>query len=313
MKQWPISQIHGMTKEVKLPFALAINGNLRAYDRRADVVPHRLRRGHREHLGHRLVVRTHGVPCGEDHRRSSRNTNALTRYIHAMSKIPPQRATRIEAASEGAIAEAARLLREGRLVAFPTETVYGLGANALDEGRSRFRFCGEGAAALQSADRACAQDARMRRSTLSFNPLARKLADAFWPGALTLVLPRREGSALSLLGDGGSRYGCAARAEPSRRARAAHRGRYSDRSAERQSRWLGESDNSRSCRTRSLQSRRSDPRCRPLPDRNRIDGDRFRERQGGSASARRDHARGDRGASPDTSPNPQQATFAHPG
>jgi len=119
-----------------------------------------------------------------------------------MSKIPPQRATRIEAASEGAIAEAARLLRDGRLVAFPTETVYGLGANALDEGavvsvfaaKERPRFNPLIVHVLGRAD---------AEKHVSFNPLAQKLADAFWPGALTLVLPRRKDSALSLLATAG--------------------------------------------------------------------------------------------------------------
>jgi L-threonylcarbamoyladenylate synthase len=119
-----------------------------------------------------------------------------------MSQSPPQRATRIEAASEGAIAEAARFLRDGRLVAFPTETVYGLGANALDEAavvsvfaaKERPRFNPLIVHVLGRAD---------AEKHVAFNPIAQKLADAFWPGALTLVLPRREGSSLSLLAAAG--------------------------------------------------------------------------------------------------------------
>jgi len=119
-----------------------------------------------------------------------------------MSQSPPQRATRIEAASEGAIAEAARFLREGRLVAFPTETVYGLGANALDENavvsvfaaKERPRFNPLIVHVLGRAD---------AEKHVAFNPIAQKLADTFWPGALTLVLPRRESSSLSLLAAAG--------------------------------------------------------------------------------------------------------------
>jgi L-threonylcarbamoyladenylate synthase len=119
-----------------------------------------------------------------------------------MSQSPPQRATRIEAASEGAIAEAARFLREGRLVAFPTETVYGLGANALDEtavasvfaAKERPRFNPLIVHVLGRTD---------AEKHVTFNPIARKLAAAFWPGAVTLVLPRREGSPLSLLATAG--------------------------------------------------------------------------------------------------------------
>lgn len=119
-----------------------------------------------------------------------------------MQTIPPQRATRIEAATEGGIAEAARLLREGRLVAFPTETVYGLGASALNEAavasvfaaKERPRF---NPLIVHVVGRAEAD------AHVVFNPVAEKLADAFWPGALTLVLPRREGATLSLLASAG--------------------------------------------------------------------------------------------------------------
>ncbi len=98
----------------------------------------------------------------------------------------------------GAIAEAARLLQEGGLVAFPTETVYGLGAIATDEaavarifeakGRPRFNplICHLPEAAE------IARYAEMPRD-------AERLADAFWPGALTLVLPRRAACGLARL------------------------------------------------------------------------------------------------------------------
>jgi L-threonylcarbamoyladenylate synthase len=119
-----------------------------------------------------------------------------------MSQSPLQRATRIEAASEGAIAEAARFLREGRLVAFPTETVYGLGANALVEtavvsvfaAKERPRFNPLIVHVLGRTD---------AERHVAFNPVAQKLAEAFWPGGLTLVLPRLGRSPLSLLASAG--------------------------------------------------------------------------------------------------------------
>ena len=119
-----------------------------------------------------------------------------------MSEHTPQRATRIEPASEDVIAEAARLLREGRLVAFPTETVYGLGANALDEtavasvfaAKERPRF---NPLIVHVSSRLEAE------KHVSFNPLALELADTFWPGGLTLVLPRRDSSRVSLLASAG--------------------------------------------------------------------------------------------------------------
>ncbi len=104
---------------------------------------------------------------------------------------------RLEATTEG-FARAASLLRAGGLVSFPTETVYGLGADARN---------GEAVARIYEA-----------KGRPSFNPLivhlpgveaahtvahlegdALRLAEAFWPGPLTLVLPRRADSAVSEL------------------------------------------------------------------------------------------------------------------
>lgn len=89
-----------------------------------------------------------------------------------------------------ALAEAARLLRDGRLVAFPTETVYGLGADATNgeavariyeaKGRPRFNPLIVHLAGVIEAD-----------AHAEVSPLSRALADAFWPGPLTLVLPRK--------------------------------------------------------------------------------------------------------------------------
>lgn len=107
-------------------------------------------------------------------------------------------AGRIAPATPEAIAEAADLLRSGELVAFPTETVYGLGADALADravaqifavkGRPRFNPLIVHVADASEAARLVALDAR-----------ARTLADRFWPGPLTLVLPRLPGAEVSLL------------------------------------------------------------------------------------------------------------------
>ncbi len=100
------------------------------------------------------------------------------------------------------ISRAAELLRGGRLIAFPTETVYGLGADATDDravaavfaakGRPRFNpliihFTDAGAAAGQA----------------EFNRRADDLAQAFWPGPITLVLHRGPGTSISLLASAG--------------------------------------------------------------------------------------------------------------
>lgn len=101
-----------------------------------------------------------------------------------------------------ALAKAARLLREGVLVAFPTETVYGLGADARNDeavasifaakGRPQFNPLIVHVASLAAAERAGVFDAR-----------ARALAAKFWPGALTLVVPRRPESGISWLATAG--------------------------------------------------------------------------------------------------------------
>src|ERR1700761_8207979 len=97
--------------------------------------------------------------------------------------------TRLEPAGPESIAAAARILRAGGLVGFPTETVYGLGADAGNgeavaaifaaKGRPRFNPLIVHVPSLEDAARHGA-----------FSPAAHALAERFWPGALTLVLPR---------------------------------------------------------------------------------------------------------------------------
>lgn len=97
--------------------------------------------------------------------------------------------------SSADLLELAARLRAGELVAFPTETVYGLGADATSsdavlkiyetKGRPRFNPLIVHVADLAMAER-----------FVSFTPMARRLAE-FWPGPLTLVLPRRPEAGLS--------------------------------------------------------------------------------------------------------------------
>ena len=90
------------------------------------------------------------------------------------------------------------MLRAGELVVFPTETVYGLGANACNETAVAGIF------AVKDRPRfnplivhVLGQDEA--EEFAAFNPIAGELAKRFWPGGLTLVLPRREPSPLALL------------------------------------------------------------------------------------------------------------------
>lgn len=110
-------------------------------------------------------------------------------------------ATRTLAAGQAAIAEAARCLAGGGLVAFPTETVYGLGADATD---------GEAVARLYQAKGrpsfnpliAHVPNLDAARAIARFNPAAERLA-ALWPGPLTLVLPRAPGCSICDLATAG--------------------------------------------------------------------------------------------------------------
>jgi L-threonylcarbamoyladenylate synthase len=105
---------------------------------------------------------------------------------------------KITRADPAAIAHAAKLLREGGLAAFPTETVYGLGADARSGKAVAGIFAAKGRPRFNPLIVHVADLAEAERHAV-FTDTARKLAQKFWPGALTLVLPRREGTPLSEL------------------------------------------------------------------------------------------------------------------
>jgi len=93
-------------------------------------------------------------------------------------------------ADDSSIAEAARALRAGALVAFPTETVYGLGADATDGRAVAQIFAAKGRPSFNPLISHVADLAAAERLAV-FDETAHRLADAFWPGPLTLVLSRR--------------------------------------------------------------------------------------------------------------------------
>jgi L-threonylcarbamoyladenylate synthase len=90
----------------------------------------------------------------------------------------------------GAIADAARALRDGRLVAFPTETVYGLGANALDPLAVARIYQAKGRPAYNPVILHVADVAAARLLVAAWPDAAERLAARYWPGPLTLVLTR---------------------------------------------------------------------------------------------------------------------------
>src|SRR5712691_2888015 len=99
-------------------------------------------------------------------------------------------ATQMIEAGGAAAARAARVLVAGGLVAFPTETVYGLGADATNGEAVARLYQAKGRPAFNPLI-AHVADAAAARSLAHFDPAAERLAAAFWPGPLTLVLPRR--------------------------------------------------------------------------------------------------------------------------
>ncbi len=91
---------------------------------------------------------------------------------------------------DAAVQRSAELLHAGELVALPTETVYGLAANALDERAVQKIFQVKGRSVHNPIIVHVASVAMARRCVATWPKLAEKLAAAFWPGPLTLVLPR---------------------------------------------------------------------------------------------------------------------------
>jgi L-threonylcarbamoyladenylate synthase len=110
--------------------------------------------------------------------------------------------TPILAANGAALADAARSLRDGGLVAFPTETVYGLGADATNAAAIARLYEAKGRPMFNPLI-AHVGDLEAARRIADFDAQATLLAKAFWPGPLTLVLPKAPGCAVADLATAG--------------------------------------------------------------------------------------------------------------
>lgn len=117
-----------------------------------------------------------------------------------MTTLPA--AVDIEPATPAAIAEGGALLRAGRLVAFPTETVYGLGADATNDRAVAAIFEAKGRPSFNPLIVHVAEPAAIE-ALVTVDTRARAVITRFWPGPLTLVLPRRADSPISLLASAG--------------------------------------------------------------------------------------------------------------
>lgn len=110
--------------------------------------------------------------------------------------------TKIIPADQTAVAEAARCLAQGGLVAFPTETVYGLGADATHPEAIARLYRAKGRPSFNPLI-AHIHDLAGAERIARFDATARKLAEAFWPGPLTLVLPKTPDCAVADLATAG--------------------------------------------------------------------------------------------------------------
>ncbi len=99
-----------------------------------------------------------------------------------------------------AITQAAQTIQSGELVAFPTETVYGLGADASSDQAVAKIFAAKGRPADHPLIVHVADAAQVSDYASSVPPFAEKLIKAFWPGPLTVILPRKPGVAAAAAG-----------------------------------------------------------------------------------------------------------------
>ncbi len=99
----------------------------------------------------------------------------------------------LKAEAPDALSRACDVLSTGGLVALPTETVYGLAADAANGEAVASIFAAKGRPRFNPLI-VHVSDLAMAESLAEFDPLSRELADAFWPGPLTLVVPRRAGA-----------------------------------------------------------------------------------------------------------------------
>ena len=103
-------------------------------------------------------------------------------------------------AVDAQVEAAAHRLEAGELVAFPTETVYGLGARADDDQAVGRIFAAKGRPADHPLIVHVASVAAAEQFAAFLSPVARRLVTAFWPGPLTIIVPRRPGMATAAAG-----------------------------------------------------------------------------------------------------------------
>jgi L-threonylcarbamoyladenylate synthase len=97
-----------------------------------------------------------------------------------------------EKTADDVFKKAGEFLREGKTVAFPTETVYGLGADALNPQAVKQIFKAKGRPADNPLIVHVSNQSQCKQLVSTFTPIARKLAECFWPGPLTIILEKTD-------------------------------------------------------------------------------------------------------------------------
>lgn len=131
-----------------------------------------------------------------------KTANAYFGCVKEKTVLPETLRAATPMAVSRAVERANDLILAGDLVAIPTETVYGLAADATNDKAVARIFEAKGRPAFNPLIVHVA-DIPMARRFVEFTPLAEKLATAFWPGPLTLVLRRKKDSSVSLLASAG--------------------------------------------------------------------------------------------------------------
>lgn len=107
---------------------------------------------------------------------------------------------RVEADAAG-LAQAVDILRDGGIVAYPTETVYGLAVDPFNEPAVQRLIEAKGRGADQAILLIISEQTQLPRCAAAINPAAERCMEAFWPGPLTLLFPKAPGLAPSLTGE----------------------------------------------------------------------------------------------------------------
>jgi len=97
-----------------------------------------------------------------------------------------------ETIDDSLLMEAAEIIRNGGLVAFPTETVYGLGANALDEAAAKKIYAAKGRPSDNPLIAHIAKPEELAPLVKEISAAGKKLMETYWPGPLTMIFPKSE-------------------------------------------------------------------------------------------------------------------------